>query len=192
MLAAAMASSAMLLRKRTLEGFAVVVFLLMCMPYLQLIPFVSPSMVQNRYLALAAWPAMLLLVALAWRLNTYPRIALLLVFALMFGFQTTQRPRDWRSFEKLVDADLRAFPDYYIPASYKMFIQLRQGLIHEANKTANNVSNPEFRKDLQDMVKIYEVVHVDAVATRNPQIAINLLHQLFRDLQQKPAQAKWN
>jgi hypothetical protein len=43
----------MILRRRSLEGFALVTFLLLCMPYTQLVPFVTDSLVSDRFLALA-------------------------------------------------------------------------------------------------------------------------------------------
>ncbi|MDO8414073.1 MAG: hypothetical protein Q7S51_09830, partial [Gallionellaceae bacterium] len=71
-----------MLRHRSLEGFAAVVFLLLCLPYLHLVPYSPPSLISDRFLSLAVWPATLLLVALTWRLKPVPRIVLLLVVAL--------------------------------------------------------------------------------------------------------------
>lgn len=111
----------------------------------------------------------------------------------MFGFQTIQRPSDWRSFEQLVDADLRACPDCYMPATFKIpTYQLPRGLAREAYKTASNVSDPEIRKALQGMVKIYEAGHIDAVISGNPKNAIDLLNALSKELKQIPARARWD
>ena len=109
-LAATAAGGFLLLRKRSLEGFALAAFLLICVPYIQLLPNHPPSLVSDRYLALAVWPAILLIVALLWRFKPVLRIALLLVIALLWGIQTVERPRDWRSMETLYNADLRAYP----------------------------------------------------------------------------------
>src|ERR1019366_8419549 len=49
----AAAGGVMILRRRSLEGFALVTFLLLCMPYTQLVPFVTDSLVSDRFLALA-------------------------------------------------------------------------------------------------------------------------------------------
>jgi hypothetical protein len=40
------------------------------------------------------WPTALLIVALSWRLKPVPRTALLLAFALTWGFQIIERSRD--------------------------------------------------------------------------------------------------
>jgi hypothetical protein len=86
-LAAALTGAAMLLRKHSLEGFALVVFLLLCLPSLQLVPYAPPALVSDRWLALAVWPVLLLIVALTWRLKPVPRAIILLVIALAWSFQ---------------------------------------------------------------------------------------------------------
>ncbi len=192
-LAAVAAGGVMLLRRRSLEGFALAAFLLLCVPYLQLIPYRPPSLVSDRFLALAAWPVVLLLVALSWRLKPVPRTVLLLAIALPWGFQTVERPRDWRSAEAMIDTDLRAYPGYYMPALYKIVaIQLPRGLYREANETANSITIPEFRDILIELIKVDYAVHVDAVSTGKPQEAMDLLWELGLNLNQPHVQAKWN
>ena len=192
-LAASFAGGVLILRKRSLEGFALVAFLLLCMPYMQLIPNHPPSLVADRYLALAVWPAMLLVVALSWRLKRGPRTILLLAIVLPWGFQTIERPRDWRSFEALVDADLRAYPGYYAPAYFKIYqFLLRQGLYREGRETANSIIIPEFRNSMIGLTETHYAVHVDAVSTGKTQEAMALLWKLGLDLKQWPVQTKWN
>ena len=183
----------MSLRKRSLEGFTLVAFLLICIPYLQLIPFKTFALVQDRYVTLAVWPVILLAVALSWRLKPLPRTALLLVIALLWGFQTIERPRDWRNSGTLLDADLRAYPGYYIPVIYKIIsVQLPHGLYREAREAANNITIPKFRDVTVKLVEAYHAVHVDALATGEPQKAMVLLWDVGLDLKQRPVQAKWN
>lgn len=188
----AAAGAAMIFRKRSLEGFVLVAFLLLCMPYMQLIPHVPPSLVSDRFLALAVWPAVLLAVALAWRLNRVPRMILLLAIALPWGFQTMERPRDWRSFETIADADLRAYPGYYMPAVYKIVAALPRGLYREASETASGIAAAEYRDIMVKLVKADHAVNVGAVATGKPDEAAVLLHDLERALRQPPVQSKWN
>jgi protein O-mannosyl-transferase len=190
-LVSAAASGLLLLRKRSLEGFALVAFLLLCMPYIQLMPNHPPSLVSDRYLALAVWPAILFAVALLWRLKPVPRIALLFVIALLWGFQTIERPRDWR-LEKLFDADLRAYPGYYMPAMYEInYVQMPQGLYPEAYKLANSIPAPEFREVMIEVIKADYAVHT-AIYTGKPQEAMSLLWSLAPSHKERPAQAKWN
>lgn len=192
-LAAVTAGALLVWRKRSLEGFALVAFFLLCVPSLQLIPYSPPSLVSDRWLALAIWPVLLLIVALAWRLKPFPRTALLLAFALSWCFQTIERPRDWSSFEAVTDADSRAYPWYYIPAMYKIVNdQLPHGLVGDARNTADRIAAPEFRELMIKLIDAEHALHVDAIATGKPQKAMDLLWQLGLDLKHLPDQAKWN
>ena len=152
--AVAVASFIVMLRKRpSLETFSTIVFFLLCTPSIQLIPYQPPSLVSDRWLALAVWPAVMLIVALAWRLKPAPRAALLLVLALSWSVQTIERPRDWRSLEALTDADIRAYPGYYLPAAHKIiYVQLKRGLRREAIETANSISDQDVRNILIELM----------------------------------------
>jgi len=191
-LAAAAASGLSIFRKRSIEGFALVAFLLLCLPYMQLIPNHPPSLVSDRYLALAVWPVILFAVAMLWRLKLVLRIVILFVVALLWGFQTVERPRDWRSLETLYDADIQAYPGYYLPAMYEIDnVQLPHGLYPDAIKLANSITIPELRDAMGKVIMADQAVHV-AVATGNPEESVSLLWKLGVDYKQWPAQAKWN
>lgn len=192
-LVVAAAAGVVLLRKRSLEGFAIVVFLLLCLPSIQLIPYAAPSLVSDRFVALAVWPATLLLVALAWRVRMLPRVALLSVIALSWGYQTVERPRDWQSFEVLVENELRAYPGLYIPAMFKIFnFQLNRLTFNEAIQTAKTIPIPEFRDGMIAMIEAGYVLHVETAKTGNPEQALGRLWNIGLALKQKPVQAKWN
>ena len=190
--AAAIAGWIMLLRRRSLEGFALVAFFLLCTPYLQLVPYVPPSLVADHFLALAVWPVMLLAVALSWRLQPMPRTVLLLAFALPWSFQTMERPRDLRSKESLIEADFRAYPGHYMPAVFKIIdVQLPRGLYREASVTANSIAAPEIRNIMLGLIDANHA-EADATVTGRPQEAIALFWKLGFALKQPPAQAQWN
>jgi hypothetical protein len=192
-LAAATAAGAMSLRKRSLEGFALITFLLLCMPYTQLLPYVTDSLVSDRFLALAVWPAMLLVVSLSWRLAPVSRGALLVIIALAWVFQTVERPRDWRSFEALVDKDLRAYPGYYMPAVYKITsFQLPRGMYRDAENTASSITTPEIRDVMIQVVKIHHGSDADAATSGKLQEAMAQLWTLGHDIKRFPVQTRWN
>lgn len=183
----------MLLRKRSLEGFTLAAFLLLCVPHMQLIPYGSPSLVSDRWLTLAAWPAVLLLVVLSWRLKPLPRTILLLAIALPWCFQTVERPRDWRSNEALIDVDLRAYPGHYLPAFQKIIgVQLAQGLNRDAAETASRITDPEMKNIMIGLIRSDYAVRANAVDTGDSHNAIALMKNLERALKQPPVQAKWN
>lgn len=191
--AAASAGLVAALRKRSLEGFVLVVFLLLCMPYTQLLPYDTDSLVSDRFLALAVWPAALLITVLAWRLSAAYRTVFLVVVAMLWGMQTFERPRDWRSFEALVDADFRAYPGYYMPAVYKITsFQLPQGLYGEAAQTAKRITSPEFREIMSRMVGIHYLVHAGPADKGKLREAMAQLWSLGNDIRLPPAQAQWN
>ncbi len=190
-MASAAAGMLLILRRRSLEGFALVVFVLVCAPSLQLIPYAPPSLASDRFVFLAVWPAVLLLVVLLWRLQPIPRAAILLVIALAWGFQAAERTRDWRSFEVLMDTDFRAFPGYSMPAMYKTDIQLSKGMFREAGETANSITIPEVKSTMVKLVNAHQAV-TDSPAIGNPHNAMSILLEFDRDLQQMPLQAQWN
>jgi len=117
----------------------------------------------------------------------------LLVIALSWGYETARHPRDWRSAEVLLDAELRAHPGYYMPAAYKIYaIHLPLRLYDDAIETAGNITQPQIRKLMTDLIHAHQAARVDAVATGNPKKAIELLWVLFADLKQSPVEHKWN
>jgi hypothetical protein len=190
-LVAILGGAVMLLRRRSLEGFSLVIFLLLCVPYLQLIPAKPPALIADRYVAFAVWPAMLLLVSLAWRLNHVPRAAVLLVIALIWSFQTIERPRDWSSFEALIETDFRAFPKYSMPAMYKTGIQLSEGKLREAAETANGITIIDARNNMMKLVNAHQAL-VDSALTKDPRNAIDIFLDFGLDLKRLPEQAQWN
>lgn len=186
--AVALASLVMVLRKRSLEGFSLIAFSLLCFPYLQLIPYVSPSLVQDRYLALAVWPTSLLVVALAWRLSRVPRTIMLLLIILLWGFQTIERPRDWQSFDALVESDFRAFPGYSWPARYRMVNQLSNGEFFEAEQSAKSISTPEIRNVMIKLVQAHEAV-TNSLQNAEKDVALDILADCVSDMNKLPTQA---
>lgn len=192
-LAASVFGGITLMRRPSLEKFAAIVFLLLCIPYTQLIPFLTPSLVADRWLSLAMWPVLLLLVALAWRFKPMPRSVIILVFALAWGFQTMERPRDWRSFATLAETDIRAYPWYDIPVMYKIVnVDLPKGMVIDAREMANKITEPQFKSLMTRIIDAEYALHVDAIATGNPQNAMYLLEQAELDPKYSPVQAKWN
>ena len=192
-LAAAISGGAMIVRKRSLAGFALVAFLLLCMPSMQLIPYAPPSLISDRFLAIAVWPAILLIVALSWQLKPRLRVTLLLVIAITWTGQTVKHPLDWRSPEALIDNELRAYPGYSIPAAYKIFdVQLPQRFYGEAIETAGSIANTQIKDAMVTLIKAHQAVHVESASTGNTQNAIALLWELFHALKQRPAQSRWD
>jgi tetratricopeptide (TPR) repeat protein len=131
----------------------------------------------------------LLVVLLSWRLNRVPRVALLLVIALLSSWQTLERSRAWRSYETLVDVDFRAFPGLSIPAMYETDIQLSHGLIREAGETAGGITTAEVRNNMIKLVEAHRAV-IDSALIGNPNNAMDMLLDFGLDLKELPVQAR--
>lgn len=190
---AATVGTVMILHKRSMEGFTLVTFLLLCAPSIQLVPYAPPSLVSDRFVALALWPAVLLVVSLSWHLKPAFRTPLFLIIALSWGWQNAERPRDWRDFETLVDRDLQAYPGYYMPAVYKITsFQLPRGLYRDAEVTASRITTPEIRDVMIRIIRIHHGGDADAVETGKLQEAMALLWELEHNLKNPPVEAKWN
>jgi tetratricopeptide (TPR) repeat protein len=188
-LIASLAGTVWIWRKRTLAGFAGAAFLLLCAPYIQLIPYLTNSLAADRFIFLAVWPVVLLSVAWAWRLKPMLRALFLFLVMLVWGFQTIERPRDWRSEEVLVDIDLRTYPGNYHLAFQKIWAQLREGLYSDAMATANSITVAEFR---QTMIAMIRATYAVNTANNHPDEALAALQNFSDALQHMPEQAQWN
>lgn len=191
-LAAAGWGTVMVLRRRSLEGFAVTMFALICLPSLQLVPYAVPSLVSDRYVFLALWPIILLIVALAWRLRPVPRVVLLFAVALPWSIQTIERARDWRNGDAVIDPDVRAYPGHYGPASWKVIGLINGGWFREAEDVASQVTDAEFRNVMTGLARAAHAVNVSAASAGNPQEAMARLWELGILLKQMPAKTRWN
>ncbi len=185
-------SAVILLRRRSLAGFAVIAFVLLCIPYLQLMPYVTTSLVSDRFLTLALWPVMMLIVALAWRFKPLLRIVSLLIVALLWGLQTVERPRDWNDFEVLVELDERAYPGYYMPLIHKVNAHLSHRSFREAQETASAINFPELRNVVYGLIQADHAVLVSSVETGRPDAALAIMKRLEYVLGRPPIQIKWD
>lgn len=144
-------------RAPSIKSFAVLAFVLLCLPYLSLQPFSSPSVIQDRYVSLAIWPVILLLVSAAWRLRPVVRILVFFLIALPWAVQTAQRSADWLSFENLVRIDNEAFPGYYVPIHYQITAQaLPTARFGDAAASARTITHPEARSVTLALVRATE------------------------------------
>jgi hypothetical protein len=179
-------------RARSTAYFSVLAFVLLCLPYLQFMPFITHTLVADRFIYLALWPAILLLVTLVWRLNTVLRVVLLCLIALPWLVQTAERPRDWASIDALAAADLRAYPGSYFALFKNIERQLSAGQYAEARATAGRIADPAIRNIAIQLVEAAYAVAYQVVVSRDPRDALERLHKLDILLRQPLAQAAWN
>ena len=192
-LAATIAGTVVVLRRRSLTGFALAVFLLFCLPSMQLIPYAPPSLISDRFLATAVWPAILLIVATSWRLGPVLRVGLLSMMAITWAAQTISYPRVWASPEVLMNYESRSYPGYSVPTVYEIVnVQLPQGLYDAAVETAGSIADIQVRDAMFKLIRAHKAVHVESSATGSPQNAMERLWELFDALKQRPAQSAWD
>lgn len=143
-----------LVHQRSIHGPLILMFALLCLPYLSILPFVSPSVVQDRYVSLAIWPLIMGAVAATWSLRGRYRYFILAVLALTWGHQTLTRAPDWRSLDTLIDSDLRAFPGYFMPIQYRITTTLLpQARFSEAADLAKGIELPEARRMTEALIR---------------------------------------
>lgn len=187
MLVITVCGSWLFLRQRSFPGFTLSAFLLLCLPYLQLVPACPPSLIADRYVALAVWPIILLLAVVGWRLRPLLRASLFLALSFLWLSQTMEHPRDWRDVDEFIEHDLRAYPDYYVPVSYKVVLQLQAGLRDEAKVTASRVTLPGMRDVMLKLVRADAAVNAASSLE-----AMYMLLELERLLEQPPPESRWN
>ncbi|MBI3903838.1 MAG: hypothetical protein HY306_13000 [Nitrosomonadales bacterium] len=186
------AGTVLLLRRRSLVGYALVMFVLFCVPYMQILPFSTNSLVSDRFLFLAVWPVLLLLVALAWRLKFVFRVMLLLAVALPWIYQTVERPNDWRTAETIEEREFQTYPGHYLPAANKIKrLHDLYGPTREAYQIASNITDPDIKNIMIKQVRVDYAVYFDAAAGNLHEI-ISLLQDWDSDLRKMPIRAKWN
>ncbi len=182
-----------LLRQRPILRFCSIAFVLLCLPYVQLMPFGTDSLVTDRFLFLAVWPILLALVWVVWRLNPAARTVILLVIAAPWIYQTIERTKDWRSYEAFVVSDMRAFPGYFEPAAAYITAFLGpRGLMREALETANAITQPDVRKIMIELVQADNVVHDAGLSAGNLNTIVTQLWNLGKDLGEIPVEVNWN
>lgn len=179
-------------RNRSLEWIMLCVFVVLCVPYLQLMPYVTSSLVSDRFLTLAIWPVLFLIVALIWRLEPVSRTISLLIIACLWGLQTVERPRDWNDFDGLVQLDELAYPGYYMPLMNKVNVQLTHKAFNDANQTAGAISSSVLKNITYGIIQADQAVLVTSPYSGNPDEAIAILSRLQYALQHPPEQIKWN
>ncbi|MGA8149330.1 MAG: hypothetical protein WB870_17410, partial [Gallionellaceae bacterium] len=133
------------------------------------------------------------LVWVVWRLNPAARTVILLVIAAPWIYQTIERTKDWRSYEALVVSDMRAFPGNYQPASiYIINIQGSRGLMRDAIETARDITQPEVRKIMIELIQVDDMVGDPELSSGNLDKVIAQLWKLGQDLDKVPDERKWN
>lgn len=174
-------------RRRSLLLWPLALLLCLALPYAQLLPFGTHSLVTDRYLFLLSWPACWLLALLAAR--HWQRGALAALAALWL-LQTVGYALDWRTTTGLRERVLQAYPGHYSPINAMVFTELvPRGQFVEAARLVAGIDDAAARALNTRLLALKQRLAQDADAAR-PLMAEILAAQ--KAVTAMPAQAKWN
>jgi tetratricopeptide (TPR) repeat protein len=142
--------------RRSVAGFGVVTFVVLCLPFLQIIPFKTWSLVGERFLFLPIFGLALAAGAVLVKVDT--RVAWTVLTALTAGFLATSiaRSLDWRSAEALLVNDVAYSPRHQLAVEPYIDHLLPQGRHAEALAAAGKVRNEIIRGTLEKYVQARE------------------------------------
>lgn len=146
-------------RRASVVGLGAAMFVLFGLPYLQIIPYSTWSLVNDRHLFLSIFAAALPLGVLSWRSRRrWVPLALVLVTLVGVAF-TYRQAAKWGNLERLIaDASRLAPRDFY---AQQLFIEQRllpQGRYDEARRKASGVRDPLAAEFLLGFIRLSEAV----------------------------------
>lgn len=181
-----------LCRSNSLSGYALIAFVLLCLPYLQLLPGRPPSLIADRYISLAIWPIIMLIVLFAMRYGRGVRLTVLFTVALAWSAQTIERPKDWVDPASWIYADYQTYPTYYL-TTYIVVNGLAANNKHEeAYRVANTIKHLESKNVLLNLVALDYEVKMANHSTAHVQSIIKRFNELEQMLSTLPEQSKWD
>lgn len=174
-------------RRRSLLLLPLALMLCLAMPYGQLVPFGTHSLVTDRYLFLLSWPVCFLLALLA--ANRWQRGALAALAALWLA-QTMAYTLDWRTTAALRERALQAYPGHYSPINAMVFTELvPRGQFAEAARLVAAIDDADARALNARLLALKQRLAQDSGEPRALMAEIVAAQKAVTTL---PAQAKWN
>lgn len=158
--AAAVAATRQVLRHRALAGFGVAWFVLLALPFLQLIPFNTSSYASERFLFLSTMGLCLAIAAcLVGRPPKLRTVAVVLLFLAWSGL-TCARAHEWSSRTVVLQTNAERAPSHSTAARlYIHYVLLKDLRFAEAHAVASKVREPGDRAFLQLYVTATEYLH---------------------------------
>jgi hypothetical protein len=170
------------LRNRSLSGLAIISFVLLCAPYLQIFPSKPPSYVADRYISLAIYPMILWFVNIIWMIRGQLRVVMLGMIIFLYSYQTVCRSVEWMDSASFIKNDYFSFPEYYMPAfAYLQNTAIIDGKFKEAIEGARRVKQPQAQIG---MIKLFEFE--DEVFKGNIREALSRLPDLEKLIIERP------
>jgi tetratricopeptide (TPR) repeat protein len=140
-------------RGGSLPSYGLVFFTVMCVPFLQIVPYRTWSLASERFLFL---PVLGVALAVAWLLARARRLAGFAVGATLFALLlagTFDRSVDWRSADALLAGTSRLSPRNHLAVEWGVDAMIERRSFDEALAAASGVRVPAVRTVLEDYVR---------------------------------------
>jgi len=175
-------------RRRSLLLLPLALMLCLAMPYGQIVPFGTHSLVTDRYLFLLSWPVCFLLALLAATSNW--RRGALAALAALWLFQTASYALDWRTTTTLRERALQAYPRHYSPINAMVFTELLpRGQFAEAARLVADIEDGAARALNARLLALNQRLAQD---TGDPRPLMAEIVAAQKAVTAMPAQAQWN
>ncbi len=148
------------LKRHSLLGAALVFFTIMLVPYLQLIPFQSWSLISERFLLFTIYGAALALTLCVMQISKpVIKIFLILIVLLALALSSLLRSADWQSETVLFDKNWQAQPEHFYNASLKLiYNDIANQQWQEAHQVVDGVTDVAFKALLSDYLAFYQAL----------------------------------
>jgi len=145
-------------RGASLPAYGLVFFPLMCLPFLQIVPYRTWSLASERFLFV---PLLGLALAVAWTLTRVGRrvgaVVGTLTFVLLLG-GTLARSLDWRSSDTLLAETARLSPHNHLAVEWGLDRLIESRAYDDALAAASEVRDPAIRAVLEDYVRAHQAL----------------------------------
>lgn len=173
-------------RRRSPAWLAFLLMLTLPLPYTQLVPFGSFSLVSDRYLLLTSWGFAMALAALA---VTRYRVAAIGIALIVWATQTGLRTQDWQDFDTLLGHDVAQVPGHY---QARANIALNAGGTTAALALAQEIDDPAIRDFVHRLVDIEREISTSAPGQEDLRSLMGKLWQVGQRVKVNPPEAAWN
>lgn len=145
-----------LAKKYSLAAFAILFFLLLNLPYLQLIPFNTWSLASERFLVISVYGFCLLLALLLLRLPQRWTPYLISIVLIFYALQSGLRADDWSSETQLAQSNWQADEHYIYPVWHRLKTnELLRQQWQQSQQLIEGVQPEIFHPVLEQLIHFY-------------------------------------
>jgi tetratricopeptide (TPR) repeat protein len=177
-------------RCKSLMLFPLAMLFCLAIPYGQILPFGTHSLVADRFLFLLSWPVCFMLAIAA---STHKRQVSIALFSSLWAYQASSYALVWRDNAILRERVLSAYPRHYGPINVMVFAQmLPKGQFIEAAKLIENIEDNVSRSLNLGLLSLKYNLALDTDSNTDPGALMAQIWQMQQSLAALPEEAKWN